>query len=94
MHLHQFEGRLFYASATGTVSRVCSLTVYERRSSNLVLVRATDEDVRIPGYNQTDHEYTAHVEDCNSNKGYPKYERILEVWLHKTHCGERLMTSE
>ena len=88
------NGGWSYVSATGTVSRVRSLTVHERRSSNLVLGRATDEDGRIPGYNQTDHEYTAHVEDRNSNKGYAKYECIPEVWPHETHCGERLMTNE
>ena len=68
--------------------------MYERRSSNFVLRRATDEDIRIPGYNQTDHENTANVEDCNSKEGYPKGERVLEVWPHETHCGERLMTSQ
>ena len=74
--------------------RVGSLTVHERRGGDLVLARATDEDIRVPGYNQTDHEYTAHVEEGNSSKGYPKYECILEVWLHETHCGERLMASQ
>lgn len=60
-------------------SRVGSLTVHERRGSDLVLGRATDEDIRVPGYNQTDHEYAAHVEDRNSNKGYTKCECTLEV---------------
>jgi hypothetical protein len=65
--------------------------VYERRGGNLVLGRTTDEDIRVTGYNQTDHEYTAHVEDRNSNKGYPKRECIFKVWLNEAHCGERLI---
>ena len=76
------------------MTRVGSLTVHERRGSDLVLARATDEDIRVPGYNQPDHEYTTHVEDRNSNKGYPRYECILKVWLRETHCDERLMASQ
>jgi hypothetical protein len=68
--------------------------MYERRGSNLVLCRATDEDIRVAGYNQADHEHTAHVEDRNAEKGYHKNQYILKGWPHETHCGERLMTSQ
>lgn len=68
--------------------------MHERRGSDLVVIRTTNEDIRIAGYNQTDYEYTTHVEDRDANKSCPGDKYALETWLHETHCGERLVTSQ